>query len=101
MFERIFKLSENKTTVRVELVAGLTTFLTMAYIIFVQPGVLSGKLVPVETGMDFGAVMTATCISAADATVKGIEAMKKEKISPKALQEYHEQALGQPASSTA
>ena len=42
MFERIFRLSENQTTVRIEVMAGSTTFLTMAYIIFVQPAVLSG-----------------------------------------------------------
>src|SRR5437016_10483468 len=44
MIERLFKLSENKTTARTEALAGLTTFLTMAYIIFVQPAVLSGKM---------------------------------------------------------
>ena len=41
MLERIFKLSENKTNVRTEIVAGITTFLTMAYIIFVNPDILS------------------------------------------------------------
>ncbi len=46
----------------------MTTFLTMAYIIFVQPAVLSGKMFGMETGMDFGAVTTATCLSAALAT---------------------------------
>ena len=40
MLERIFKLSENKTNVRTEIVAGITTFLTMAYIIFVNPAIL-------------------------------------------------------------
>ena len=39
--ERLFRLSENQTTVRTEMLAGVTTFLTMAYIIFVQPAVLS------------------------------------------------------------
>jgi adenine/guanine/hypoxanthine permease len=53
---------------RTEVVAGLTTFLTMAYIIFVQPAVLSGSTFGTETGMDFGAVTTATCLSAAAAT---------------------------------
>ena len=43
MIERLFKLSENKTNVRTEALAGVTTFLTMAYIIFVQPAVLSRK----------------------------------------------------------
>ena len=44
MLDRFFRLSENKTTVRTELLAGLTTFLTMAYVIVVQPMVLSGML---------------------------------------------------------
>src|SRR6201988_633894 len=65
---RLFKLSENQTTVRTEVLAGVTTFLTMAYIIFVQPAVLSGKMFGIDTGMDFGAVTTVTCISAALAT---------------------------------
>src|SRR6266852_4021321 len=68
MIVQLFKLSEHKTTVRTEVLAGLTTFLTMAYIIFVQPAVLSGKMFGKETGMDFGAVTTATCLSAALAT---------------------------------
>lgn len=59
MLEQIFKLSENKTTVRTELVAGLTTFLTMAYIIFVNPDILKAA------GMPFGAVFAATCVAAA------------------------------------
>lgn len=62
---RIFRLSENQTTVRIEILAGLTTFLTMSYIIFVQPAVLSGAMFNKPTGMDFGAVTTATCLSAA------------------------------------
>jgi adenine/guanine/hypoxanthine permease len=65
MIERIFKLTENKTSVRTEVLAGVTTFLTMAYIIVVQPAVLSGKMFGTDTGLDFGAVTTATCISAA------------------------------------
>jgi len=68
MVERLFKLSEHKTNVRTEALAGVTTFLTMAYIIFVQPAVLSGKMFGTNTGMDFGAVTTATCLSAALAT---------------------------------
>src|SRR5437667_2863733 len=68
MMEQLFKLSEHKTTVRTEVLAGLTTFLTMAYIIFVQPSVLSGKMFGTDTGLDFGAVTTATCVSAALAT---------------------------------
>ena len=60
--ERRFALAAHGTTVRTEIIAGVTTFLTMAYIIFVQPAVLSAA------GMDFGAVLTATCLSTALAT---------------------------------
>jgi adenine/guanine/hypoxanthine permease len=59
MLERIFKLSENKTNARTEIVAGLTTFLTMAYIIFVNPSILGAAKMP------FGAVFAATCVAAA------------------------------------
>jgi adenine/guanine/hypoxanthine permease len=59
MLERTFELSRNGTTVRTELVAGLTTFMTMAYIIFVNPAILAGA------GMDKGAVFVATCLAAA------------------------------------
>src|SRR5205823_15084160 len=68
ILERLFRLSENHTTARTEVLAGLTTFLTMAYIIVVQPAVLSGNMFGKDTGMDFGAVTTATCLSAALAT---------------------------------
>jgi AGZA family xanthine/uracil permease-like MFS transporter len=68
MLERFFRLTENKTSARTEVLAGVTTFLTMAYIIVVQPAVLSGKMFGLTTGMDFGAVMTATCLAAALAT---------------------------------
>ncbi len=61
--EQRFALSAHGTNVRTELLAGLTTFLTMAYIIFVQPAVLSA------CGMDFGAVLVATCLSTAFATL--------------------------------
>jgi AGZA family xanthine/uracil permease-like MFS transporter len=60
--ERQFALSAHGTTVRTELLAGATTFLTMAYIVFVQPAVLSAA------GMDFGAVLVATCVATALAT---------------------------------
>ena len=65
MLDRFFHLSENHSNVRTELLAGLTTFLTMAYIIVVQPMVLSGRMSGRLTGMDFDAVTTATCIAAA------------------------------------
>ncbi len=64
-FDRFFRLTENNTSVRTELVAGATTFVTMVYIIFVQPAVLSGSMLGSPTGMDFGAVTTATCLAAA------------------------------------
>src|SRR5215470_1979941 len=57
--ERLFKLSENDTTIRIELAAGLTTFLTMAYIIFVNPQILS------EAGVPYSGALFATCLSAA------------------------------------
>ncbi|MGB3877661.1 NCS2 family permease [Shinella zoogloeoides] len=59
MFEKLFKLSEHGTSVRTEVIAGLTTFLTMSYIIFVNPDILS------TTGMDRDAVFVATCLAAA------------------------------------
>ncbi|MCW8347276.1 NCS2 family permease [Vibrio sp. ZSDZ65] len=59
MLERLFKLSENGTNVRTEIIAGLTTFLTMAYIIFVNPAILA------DAGMDRDAVFVATCLAAA------------------------------------
>lgn len=61
--DRWFGLSANRTTVRRELMAGLTTFLAMAYITVVNPGILS------EAGMDFGAVFVATCLAAAFGTL--------------------------------
>ncbi|MBP0048500.1 NCS2 family permease [Marinobacterium sp. AK62] len=59
MLEKLFKLSEHQTNLKTEIIAGLTTFLTMAYIIFVNPSMLS------STGMDAGAVFVATCLAAA------------------------------------
>ena len=63
MLERLFKLEAHGTTVRKEVIAGLTTFLTMAYIIVVNPSILSA------TGMDFGAVFVATCLAATIGTL--------------------------------
>lgn len=59
MFEKLFKLKEKETTVTTEVIAGITTFMTMAYIIFVQPHVLGAA------GMDMGSVMVATCVASA------------------------------------
>ena len=63
MLEKLFHLQDAGTTVKREIVAGCTTFMTLSYIIFVQPAVLSAA------GMDSGAVMAATCITSAFAMV--------------------------------
>ena len=59
LLDRIFKLGEHDTTVRTEVIAGITTFLTMAYIVFVNPHILG------DAGMPKGAVFVATCLIAA------------------------------------
>ncbi|RUO61372.1 NCS2 family permease [Pseudidiomarina marina] len=59
LLERLFQIKAQGSTVKREIVAGITTFLTMAYIIFVNPSMLS------EAGMDYGAVFVATCLAAA------------------------------------
>ncbi len=61
--EKFFKLKERKTTVKTEVMAGITTFLTMAYILAVNPGILS------NAGMDFSKVFAATAIASAIATL--------------------------------
>jgi len=63
MLERLFKLTENKTSVKTEVIAGVTTFMTMAYILFLNPNILS------STGMDKNAVFFATAISAGFVTI--------------------------------
>lgn len=63
MLEKIFHLKETGTTIQREVVGGVTTYMALSYIIFVQPAVLSA------CGMDMGAVMLATCISSAIATI--------------------------------
>lgn len=57
MLEKLFKLKENDTTVKTEIAAGITTFMTMAYILAVNPNILS------DAGMDSTAVLLATCIA--------------------------------------
>lgn len=59
MLTSYFKLQQNKTTIKSELVAGFTTFLTMSYILFINPLILA------QTGMDKGAVFVATCLAGA------------------------------------
>jgi AGZA family xanthine/uracil permease-like MFS transporter len=63
MLDRLFQLHNRGTTLRTEVTAGLTTFLTAAYIIFVHPGILA------QTGMDLGALTTVTCLVAGLATL--------------------------------
>jgi len=63
MLEKLFKLKESNTTVQTELMAGFTTFITMAYIIFVNPQMMSAA------GMDIGASFVGTCIAAALACI--------------------------------
>ena len=63
MLEKLFKLKESNTDVRTELLAGFTTFITMAYIIFVNPQMMS------STGMDLGASFVGTCVAAAIACI--------------------------------
>ncbi len=63
IFEKLFKLKENNTDIKTECIAGLTTFMTMAYILAVNPNILA------ETGMDRGAVFTATAIAAFIGTI--------------------------------
>ena len=59
MLERVFKLREHGTTARTEVIAGFTTFLTMVYIVFVNPQILG------VAGMDTSAVFVTTCLIAA------------------------------------
>ncbi len=59
MLEKLFKLSENGTNVKTELIAGLTTFMTMVYILALNPSILSAS------GMDAGAILTATAVASA------------------------------------
>ena len=63
MFEKLFKLKENKTNIKTEIAAGITTFMTMAYILAVNPSILS------DAGMDPTAVLLATCIASFIGTV--------------------------------
>ena len=63
MLENYFGLKEQGTDIRTEFIAGLTTFLTMVYIVFVNPAILS------KTGMDQGSVFVATCVAAAVSTM--------------------------------
>ncbi|MEE8142649.1 MAG: NCS2 family permease, partial [Planctomycetota bacterium] len=68
MWERWFRFQQHGTTLRTEVLAGVTTFLTMSYIVFVQPAVMSGEIIGVESGIDSGAALVATCLASALAT---------------------------------
>lgn len=63
LLERFFKLSEHNTSIKTELMAGLTTFVTMSYIMFLNPVIMS------KTGMPFDGLFLATCLGAAIATI--------------------------------
>lgn len=63
LLERLFKLSQHNTTIKTELMAGLTTFVTMSYIMFLNPIIMS------KTGMPFDGLFLATCLGAAIATI--------------------------------
>jgi len=69
MLDRFFQLTEHQTSVLREVSAGLTTFLTMAYILFLQPAILSTDFAGNPTGLDPDAVLLATCIASALATL--------------------------------
>ena len=59
MLEKLFHLKENGTTVKTELIAGVTTFITMVYILALNPSILS------VSGMDAGSILTATAVASA------------------------------------
>ena len=63
MFQKLFKLKENNTNVKTEITAGITTFMTMAYILAVNPSILG------DAGMDSTAVLLATCLASFVGTV--------------------------------
>ena len=69
MIERIFGIAGKQSTIPREVLAGITTFLTMAYILVVQPAVLSVDFAGQPTGLDAGAVLLATCLASAFATL--------------------------------
>ena len=79
MIERLFRLRENQTTFRTEILAGLTTFMTMAYILVVNPQILK------DAGMDFGAVFTATALSSLIAKTVGPTELMQTILAPCSL----------------
>lgn len=69
LLNRFFLMKERRSCVFTEVFAGITTFATMSYIIFLQPMILSGQSFKIETGMDFQALIAGTCIAAAFASI--------------------------------
>ena len=69
MLERLFALAANGTTVRREILAGCTTFLTMSAILFVNPDILA------QAGIDHGAAFVATCLAAAIGSLVMVETL--------------------------
>ena len=65
LLDRFFHYTDYRSTFKTELIAGLSTFAAMAYIICIQPALFSGQMTGVSTGMPFGALLTTTCIASA------------------------------------
>ena len=83
LMENTFKLRENGTTVKTEIIAGVTTFMTMAYILAVNPNILS------STGMDHGAVFTATALAAFLGTFRQLSIRSGTRNGPQRLFRLH------------
>jgi AGZA family xanthine/uracil permease-like MFS transporter len=66
---QFFKIHKRGSTTATEIIAGMTTFTAMSYIVFLQPMIMSGKLFGIDTGMEFGALITGTCLASAFACV--------------------------------
>lgn len=69
MIKKFFHIAEHRTSIHGEIRAGITVFLTLSYILFLQPSILSGQFSGTLTGMDFGALLTGTCLASAIATM--------------------------------
>ncbi len=69
MIKKFFQIAHHRTSLQGEIKAGITIFLTLSYILFLQPSILSGQASGTATGMDFGALLTGTCLASAIATL--------------------------------
>ena len=67
--DRFFHYSAHNSSIKTEVIAGLSTFAAMAYIICIQPALFSGQMTGTPTGMPFGALLTTTCIASAFGTI--------------------------------